>query len=78
MAEPLAVDPSRLKDAGTDLRGQVFPVPPPSIVAPGTDPVSAAINETLPILESPVIDGLRDAKAALTYTASNIDTAAGM
>jgi hypothetical protein len=53
-------------------------VPPPPIAAPGTDPVSAAINETLPVIESPVIDGLRDAKTALTMTGSNIATAAGM
>jgi hypothetical protein len=78
MTEPLLVDSSRLETAGNKLRGLVLPAPPPPIVATGTDSVSAAINETLPIIESPVIDGLRDAKTALTKTGSNIATAAGM
>jgi hypothetical protein len=78
MTEPLLVDSSRLETAGTKLQGLVFPAPPAPIVAAGTDSVSAAINETLPIIESPAIDGLRDAKAALTKTGSKIAVAAGM
>jgi hypothetical protein len=76
MTEPLVVDSSRLKAAGTTLRGLTFPAPPPSISVAGTDSVSAAIYETLPIIESPVIDGLRDVEAALTRTGSSIATAA--
>ncbi len=78
MTEPLAVDPPRLKAAGMTLRGLVFPAPPPPIVASGTDSVSAAINETLPVVESPVIDGLPAVAAAVTRTGSSIVTAANM
>ena len=78
MTEPLAVDPPRLKAAGTTLRGLVFPAPPAPIVASGTDAVSAAINETLPVIESPVIEGLPAVKAAVTRNGSNIVTAANM
>jgi hypothetical protein len=78
MTEPLEVDPPRLKAAGNALRSLAFPAAPPPIVAPGTDSVSAAINATLPVIESPVIDGLRDAPAALTKTGSNIVAAATM
>jgi hypothetical protein len=76
MTEQLIVDPTRLKPAAAKLQGLVFPVPPSPIVAPGTDSVSAAINETLPIIESPVIDGLPAVKAALTRTGSSIVAAA--
>ncbi|OBI59761.1 hypothetical protein [Mycobacterium sp. E796] len=78
MTEPLEVDPPRLKAAGNTLRGLVFPAAPAPILASGTDAVSAAINQTLPIIESPVLDTLSDAKAALTATGSNIVTAANM
>jgi hypothetical protein len=78
MTKPLIVDPSRLKIAGTKLQTLAFPVPPSPITASGTDSVSAAINETLPIIESPVVEGLPFVKAALTRTGSNIATAAGM
>lgn len=60
------------------LRGLVFPLPPGPIVAPGADSVSAAVNATLPIIESPVIEGLSAVKAALTKTGSSIAAAAGM
>lgn len=78
MIEPLVVDPSRLKDAGTILQGLVFPVPPSPIAATGTDSISAAINETLPIIESPVIEGLPAVKAAVTRTGSSITAGADM
>jgi hypothetical protein len=78
MTEPLAVDPPRLKAAGNTLRGLVFPTPPAPIVASGTDAVSAAINATLPAIESPVIEGLPAVKAAVTRNGSNIVTAANM
>ncbi len=78
MIEPLVVEPSRLETAGNTLRDLVFPVPPAPIVAPGTDSVSAAVNATLPIIESPVTDGLPAVKAALTKTGSSIADAAGM
>ncbi|BBY03384.1 secretion protein EspJ [Mycobacterium seoulense] len=78
MIEPLVVEPSRLQAAGNTLRDLVFPVPPAPIVAPGTDSVSAAVNATLPIIESPVTDGLPAVKAALSKTGSSIAAAAAM
>ena len=78
MLEPLQVDSSRLRDAGNTLRDQVFPEPPAPISAVGTDSVSAAINETMPVIESPVLDGLPAVKAALGRTGSNIAAAADL
>lgn len=78
MTEPLVVDASRLKAAGTTLQGLVFPAPPPPMLVPGADVVSAAIDETLPVIESPVIDGLPAVKTAVTRTGSSIVAAAGM
>jgi hypothetical protein len=78
MTDSLVVDPARLKAAGVTLRDQVLPAPPPPISATGSDSVSTAINETLPIIESPVVDGLPDAQTALTNTGSKILTAADM
>ena len=51
MTDSLVVDPARLKAAGIALRDQVLPASPPPISATGSDSVSAAINETLPIIE---------------------------
>jgi hypothetical protein len=76
MTESLVVDPARLKAGGITVRDQVLPAPPPPISATGADSVSAAINETLPIIESPVVSGLPDVQAALTNTGSKIVTAA--
>lgn len=76
MIDPLVVDPSRLESAGTELQGVVFPVLPSSVVATGKDSVSSALNETLPIIESPVIDGLPAIKTAVARTGSNITAAA--
>jgi hypothetical protein len=78
MTDSLVVDPARLKAAGIVLRDQVVPASPPPISATGSDSVSAAINETLPIIESPVVDGLPDAQTALTNTGSKVVTAADM
>jgi hypothetical protein len=44
--------------------------------ASGADSVSAAINVTLPIVESPVVKGLPEIQAALINTGSKIVTAA--
>jgi hypothetical protein len=76
MTESLVVDPARLKAAGATIRDQVMPTAPAPISAPGSDPVSAAINVTMPIIESPVIEGLPDVQAALTNTGTKIVTAA--
>lgn len=76
MTEPLVVDPARLKAAGIAVRDQVLPAPPASMSAPGADSVSAALNVTLPIIESPVVKGLPDVQAALANTGSKIVTAA--
>lgn len=58
MAEPLAVDPTGLSAAAAKLAGLVFPQPPAPIAVSGTDSVVAAINETMPSIESLVSDGL--------------------
>ncbi|SPM39503.1 hypothetical protein BN1232_00132 [Mycobacterium numidiamassiliense] len=76
MTESLVVDPARLKAAGVTLRDQVLPAPPAPISAAGADPVSAAINVTMPVIEGPVVTGLPDVQAALTNTGSKIVTAA--
>ncbi|WAJ45182.1 hypothetical protein OK015_01235 [Mycobacterium sp. Aquia_216] len=78
MTESLVVDPARLKTNGIAVRDQVLPAAPPPISATGADSVSAAINQTMPIIESPVITGLPDVQAALTNTGSKIVTAAEM
>lgn len=78
MTESLVVDPSRLKSAGTTLKALEFPAPPAPRFAPGTDVVSAAINETLPVIESPVIEGLPAVKTMVTRTGSSIVAAAGI
>jgi hypothetical protein len=78
MTESLVVDPARLKANGIAVRDQVLPAAPPPISATGTDSVAAAINATLPIIESPVAAGLPDVQAALTNTGSKIVTAAEM
>lgn len=76
MAEPLAVDPTGLSAAAAKLAGLVFPQPPAPIAVSGTDSVVAAINETMPSIESLVSDRLPGVKAALTRTASNMNAAA--
>ena len=76
--EQLFVDTSRLEAAGNVLQELDFPVAPAPIVVAGTDPVSAAIKETLPIIESPVTEGLPAVKAALTRTGASIAAAAGI
>ncbi|BBX99056.1 hypothetical protein [Mycobacterium lacus] len=76
MAEPLAVDPARLIAAGSKLAELVLPTAPPPIAATGSDSVSAAINETMPGIESLVSDGLPGVTAALKRTATAMSTAA--
>jgi hypothetical protein len=78
MTDSLVVDPARLRAAGIALRDQVLPASPPPISATGADSISTAINQTLPIIESPVVEGLPDAQAALTNTGSKVVTAADM
>ena len=78
MSEPLAVDPSRLETAGAKLASLVFPPPPVPVTATGTDSVSTAIDETMPGIEAPAVDGLTAAQTALTQTSTNIATAAAM
>jgi hypothetical protein len=76
MAEPLAVDPARLIAAGSKLSELVFPEAPAPIAATGSDSVSAAINETMPGIESLVSEGLPGVTAALKRTATSMSTAA--
>lgn len=75
MAEPLAVDPTRLIAAGAKLAELVFPTAPPPMTVAGSDPVSTAINATMPGIEALVSDGLPGVSAALKLTASNMATA---
>ncbi len=76
MAEPLAVDPTRLTAAASKLSELVFPAPPAPMQVAGTDAVSAAINETMPGIESLVSDGLPGVTAALRRTAGRMIAAA--
>lgn len=78
MAQRLTVDTVRLAGAGFTLQDLAFPAHPAPITVAGTDSVSAAVNETMPVIESPVIEGMPAAKAALARTASNVAAAAGM
>lgn len=78
MPEPLAVDPFFLERAGITLQSQVLPVPPPPIVAEGSDAASEAINVTMPIIEAPVNDGLPAAQVAIKATGSKLAAAARM
>jgi hypothetical protein len=76
MAEPLAVDPARLIAAAGKLSELVFPAPPAPMTAPGSDSMSAAINQTMPGIESLVSDGLPGVTASLKRTATSMSTAA--
>jgi hypothetical protein len=76
MAEQLKVDPLSLRQAGEALQGLELPEPPSPLVAAGADPVSAAVNQTLPQIESPVVAGLPAVNEALRKTGSNIIEAA--
>ncbi|MHA7652232.1 hypothetical protein ACX9NE_14110 [Mycobacterium sp. ML4] len=78
MAEELVVDPLLLEAAAAKLGELVYPAPLAPIVVPAEDPVSAAINETLPVIESPVINALPAIKAANTRTSSSLAIAAGI
>jgi hypothetical protein len=78
MTKPLTVDTSRLQAAGETLHSTVFPPFPAPVAAAGTDAISAAINETMPIIEAPVADGLPAAKAALDQTATKMASAAAI
>ena len=75
MVDPLSVDPARLKEAGAQLLGLVFPQSPPPMTVPGSDALSAAINATMPNIESLVSEGLPGVKAALTRTATSMGEA---
>ncbi|MDT5138660.1 MAG: hypothetical protein QOD58_2922 [Mycobacterium sp.] len=76
MAEPLAVDPARLIAAASKLTELIFPTPPSPISVAGADSVSAAINETMPGIESLVTDGMPGVTAALKRTATSMGAAA--
>jgi len=76
MVEPLSIDPARLKEAGAQLLGLVFPQGPAPMSVPGSDAVSAAISATMPGIESLVSEGLPGVKAALTRTATSMGDAA--
>jgi hypothetical protein len=58
------------------LSALVFPAPPPPMAVGGTDLVSAAIGEALPVIESPVIDGLPAVRTAVARTGASIASAA--
>lgn len=76
MAEPLAVDPARLIAAASQLSELVLPAPPAPMAVPGSDSMSAAINQTMPSIEALVGDGLPGVTASLKRTASSMSTAA--
>lgn len=75
MAEPLAVDPTRLIAAAGKLTELVFPAAPSPMAVPGSDAVSSAINQTMPGIESLVSDGLPGVTASLKRTAGSMGAA---
>lgn len=78
MIEPLSVDTSGLNAAAGVLDDLEVPTPPGPCGVAGADAMTAAINEVLPIIEAPVIDGLPTAASALKRTASDMAAAADM
>jgi hypothetical protein len=76
MVDPLIVDTSRLEAAGDTLRSLALPPSPAGVTVAGTDAMSAAINATMPVVESPVVEGLPAAQAALQSTATKMISAA--
>ena len=76
MTEQLSVDTSGLRAAAGVLGDLDVPASPKPLTVSGTDAMSAAINEVLPTIETPVIDGLPTAEAALKKTATDMATAA--
>lgn len=77
MTEQLSVDTAGLRVAAGVLDDLDVPASPKPLTVTGTDAMSTAINQVLPTIETPVIDGLPLAEAALKKTASNMATAAG-
>ena len=78
MTESLSVDTAGLRAAAGVLGDLDMPQLPDPLAVTGTDAMSTAINEVLPTIETPVIDGLPVAEAALEKTASNMATAADL
>ena len=76
MTEQLSVDTSGLRAAAGVLDELDVPASPQPLTVSGSDAMSAAINQVLPTIETPVIDGLPVAEAALKKTASDMATAA--
>ena len=76
MTEQLSVDTSGLRAAAGVLDELDVPASPKPLTVSGSDAMSAAINQVLPTIETPVIDGLPVAEAALKKTASDMATAA--
>lgn len=77
MAEPLTVDSARLKAAGTKLADIALPVAPPAVdIAEGTDSVSKAVTELMPLMEAPITESLSGVNAALSQTGTSIAIAA--
>ena len=76
MTEQLSVDTSGLRAAAGVLDDLDVPASPKPLTVTGTDAMSAAISEVLPIIEAPVIDGLPVAEAALKKSATDMATAA--
>ncbi|MBO0677333.1 hypothetical protein JRC04_07650 [Mycolicibacterium sp. S2-37] len=72
----LFVDTTRLGVAAGILGDLVLPSAPPPINVPGADAVSAAINAAMPVVESPVIQGLSGVRESLAATAENMASAA--
>ncbi|WP_205877230.1 hypothetical protein [Mycobacterium camsae] len=78
MTETLLVACDCLNIAGDKLSVLVLPRPRPPVAGFGTDPVSAAIEATMPAIEAPVTDSLPTVQAAVTKTGRSIVAAARM
>jgi len=76
VTEQLSVDTAGLRAAAGVLDELDVPASPKPLTVTGTDAMSSAINQVLPTIETPVIDGLPLAEAALKKTATDMATAA--
>jgi hypothetical protein len=76
---PLTVDPELLERYGNQLLTAAggLPEAPPPFTVTGTDPMSQAIADKLPVMEGAIQDGLPQLKDQASATASTIVSAAG-
>lgn len=74
----LKVNPTELRTHGAAMESSADSIPeaPPAFTAPGSDPLSLALQEKTQQVEAPFINGIPQTKADAQGTARNIQTAA--